>query len=130
MPLLKKIDLVGFGGRSGPAPGVFGSRSHRYIVPTPLCLRKTKVGHLDPNFLGPALREHCLKPEFLASIKANDAYATGGGFVGLVIERVGCSIALAPYDHCEESFRKLSILPYAFLFAPAVAPIVYMWGKL
>ena len=58
------------------------------------CIRKTKVGHLDPNFLGPALREHCLKPEFLASIKANDAYATGGGFVGLVIERVGCSIAL------------------------------------
>ena len=40
------------------------------------------------------MREHCLKPEFLASIKANDAYATGGGFVGLVIERVGCSIAL------------------------------------
>lgn len=58
------------------------------------CVRKTKVGHLDPDFLGPALRDHCTKPAFLASIQANDAYATGSGFVGLLIERVGCSVAL------------------------------------
>ena len=37
---------------------------------------------------------------------------------------------LATCDDCDESFRKLSILPYAFLFAPAVAPIVYLWGVL
>ena len=36
----------------------------------------------------------------------------------------------ATHDRCDESFRKLSILPYAFLFAPAVAPIVYLWGIL
>ena len=37
---------------------------------------------------------------------------------------------LATCDDCDDGFRKLSILPYAFLFAPAAAPIVYSWGKL
>ena len=37
---------------------------------------------------------------------------------------------LATCDDCDEGFRKLSILPYAFLFAPVAAPIVYSWGIL
>ena len=37
---------------------------------------------------------------------------------------------LATCDDCDENFRKLSILPYAFLFAPVAAPIVYSWGIL
>ena len=45
--------------------------------------------------------------------------------VGVLID-----YCLATCDDCDDSFRKLSILPYAFLFAPAVAPIVYSWGIL
>ena len=45
--------------------------------------------------------------------------------VGVLID-----YCLATCDDCDESFRKLSILPYAFLFAPVAAPIVYSWGVL
>ena len=38
---------------------------------------------------------------------------------------------LPAWDHSDdESIRKKNILTYAFLIAPAVAPIVYMWGVL
>ena len=45
--------------------------------------------------------------------------------VGVLID-----YCLATCDDCDESFRKLSILPYAFVFAPVAAPIVYSWGIL
>ena len=38
---------------------------------------------------------------------------------------------LPAWDHSDdESIRKKNLLTYAFLIAPAVAPIVYMWGVL
>ena len=37
---------------------------------------------------------------------------------------------LPAYDHSDESIRKWNLLTYAFLIAPAVAPIVYLWGVL
>ena len=50
-----------------------------------------------------------------------------GAFTFLTGVGVLINYCLATYDQCDESFRKLSILPYAFLFAPAVAPIVCFW---
>ena len=41
------------------------------------------------------------------------------------------SEGLPAWDHSdEESIRKKNLLTYAFLIAPAVAPIVYLWGVL
>ena len=38
---------------------------------------------------------------------------------------------LPAWDHSDdESIRKKNLLTYAFLIAPAVAPIVYLWGVL
>mmetsp|Transcript_24874 Transcript_24874/g.74623 ORF Transcript_24874/g.74623 Transcript_24874/m.74623 type:complete len:458 (-) Transcript_24874:122-1495(-) len=56
-------------------------------------VRKSKVGHLDPDFMGPALR-HLITPSFLAKCAKDDAFTVGGGFVGLIIERVSISLAL------------------------------------
>ena len=38
---------------------------------------------------------------------------------------------LPAWDHSDdENIRKWNLLTYAFLIAPAVAPIVYLWGVL
>ena len=70
-----------------------------------------------------------------AALRANQALA-GTVVVAITITfltgvKLVITEGLPAWDHSDdESIRKKNLLTYAFLIAPAVAPIVYLWGVL
>ena len=70
-----------------------------------------------------------------AALRANQALAgtvvVAITFTFLTGVKLVITEGLPAWDHSDdESIRKKNLLTYAFLIAPAVAPIVYMWGVL
>ena len=70
-----------------------------------------------------------------AALRANEALAgtvvVAITFTFLTGVKLVITEGLPAWDRSdEESIRKKNLLTYAFLIAPAVAPIVYLWGVL
>ena len=70
-----------------------------------------------------------------AALRANQALAgtvvVAITFTFLTGVKLVITEGLPAWDHSDdESIRKKNVLTYAFLIAPAVAPIVYLWGVL
>jgi len=70
-----------------------------------------------------------------AALRANQALAgtvvVAITFTFLTGVKLVITEGLPAWDHSDdESIRKKNLLTYAFLIAPAVAPIVYLWGVL